>query len=384
MKTILDIDALNRCYACQPFSIATSDNAAHLNGQINTPPASVSRPPLVILYPGSGLHDRHALLGESNTASDYLFHTLAHYFLEAGFAVMRADCRGVGGNHRSAELDRPEYRYNRQQAFHQRFVDTPARLSVTPQTQYEDAAALYRFAAALDTVDTDNILLLGHSEGAVNIGRMLDRYQLSPRGVLLMSPPLTPLRDTMRWQMAERCTQWLNDIPHNGETITLEELKNGFGHSPLSSLYPISTWLPYHGAWTQDDLQQARAQSLAAFEQEADRLATLPDDMPWPNAHAVHASHAWWKQFFAHGAPIVSHFLGYAGPVSCFFGDVDTQLDYRAQLAILQQYRSALPNWTTQVYQGLGHSLGIHGLLGPISDNAAHQLVTAARDMLAV
>ena len=77
MKDYLSIDEFNKLYRTELFSLQTKDSKACLHGQINWPASREKGIPIVLMCPGSGLHNRDYLIGESNTNNDFVFLALA-------------------------------------------------------------------------------------------------------------------------------------------------------------------------------------------------------------------------------------------------------------------------------------------------------------------
>src|SRR5579864_4727988 len=80
------------------FTIRTADGVAELAGQIDFPTADSIALPLLIIVSGSGPQDRDGYFGDSGTEDDLVYRQIARAGVEAGFAVLRWDYRGVKCN----------------------------------------------------------------------------------------------------------------------------------------------------------------------------------------------------------------------------------------------------------------------------------------------
>src|SRR5690606_37202462 len=122
---------------------------------------------------GSGLTDRDGnsplIPGEVNT-----YREIAEYLSSRGIAVLRYDKRGIA---QSALLAQGE---------------TP------PFEQYaEDVTSCVEYLKSVDGVSGDAIFIAGHSEGGV-LALMAAASGTDVAGLILLSTPGYPLRDTLR------------------------------------------------------------------------------------------------------------------------------------------------------------------------------------------
>ena len=368
-------DEDNACDACQSrtelFSIASRDGVTTINGQIDHPDQNVTRD-IVLLVPGSGLFDRHYLLGESETDEDFIFDQLALDTLKLGLSVLRFDSRGISGNRRDPRLKEAGSTISRERLFFEHFVDSNIRQTVTPDTQVDDLFNLYCLCA-----NTYNkIMLIGHSEGTISIGRMIAKYGPTIDNIIFISPALESPRSLFEWQAVDRMVQWIKEINPDSGTIAINDIRRRFGFSKLSSIYTISSVIPYRGAWTSDGLQAMLEKRRADFYSERAWTINNDDSLPWPGpSPTTQASFAWWKQWCLDDRPCILDLNEFSGNVHCVFDDYDTQTDYERQYL---QFRTSkdhvAASLSFSVIPGVGHTLGLHGLLGPMT--------TASRDVI--
>jgi len=365
---------ISECMETEPFEIPTLDARTHLSGQIDFPIGRADRLPLVVMASGTGLFDRHVLFGQTGTARDFLFDDIAQGLLDAGLAVLRYDSRGVRCNLRAPRLAAATSAAEQEA----RCIDNDVRCMVTPATQRDDLIAVRQYAAAHRRVDSAAIILLGHSEGSMNVARAVQAAPGAQNALLLMTPVLESPAATYEWQVVQRIDTWMRRLRPDGAPITTEDVRAGFGNSPLSSLYSLSQFLPYDGPWTNDRLAELLDARSAAYAAEKAAVLAMPDDAPWPTPEPpVHASAAWWKQWFNDETPMATHYRDFSGPIICLFGTIDTQIDAARQQAAISE-AGMDGRFEIHVLTGLGHALGIHGLYGPIAPDGRDALVRAA------
>lgn len=384
MKNYLSIAELNNLYPSTPFSLLTQDKKTHLNGQITWPYNPKDNTTVVLLCPGSGMHNRDYLIGESNTNGDFVFIALAQELLEAGMAVARYDCRGVSGHRRDPLLDKPEFMVKRDLAFLENFIDPEIRNTVTPRSQYDDIYTIYNFLLThTQPARLTNVILLGHSEGGLNISRLVKNYAINPAGIILLAPPVLTLVEGMRWQLYERYIKWIKMIPHSNDIITIDDIKNGYGNSPQAFINDISKVIPYKGFWDDNDLNIALDKGVANFDNQKNAAQSHHDDDPWPApAPFTQTSYLWWKQWFIEDTPPeLFNLKETTCPVSIFLGSTDTQFDNETQYSFLIKNRQLFPNVTATLLTNVGHTLGLHALLGPIADDSMKKIVSTAVEM---
>ena len=380
MKDYLSIDEFNKLYRTELFSLQTKDSKACLHGQINWPASREKGISIVLMCPGSGLHNRDYLIGESNTNNDFVFLALAQELLNSGIAVARYDCRGVSSHRRDALLDEPEFILKKDLVFREHFVDCDIRSTVTPLSQYDDIFTIYEFLIQnSEILDISKVILLGHSEGGLNISRLIANYNVNPHGVILISPPVLSMTDVMRWQLYGRYIKWLKMIPHSNDVITFEDIKNGYGKSPQAFIDNLSKIIPYKGFWNNNDFDNFLKEGIINFEKQKAAALSHRDDEPWPaQAPFTQYAYSWWKQSFADDTtPEFFNLKNTTFPVFVFLGDMDTQLDNEKQYSFYVENRRFFPNVDMSLLAGVGHTLGLHALMGPVTDECMEKIVSS-------
>src|SRR5690606_667486 len=109
-------------------------------------------------------------------------------FVARGLGVVRYDRRGVRhGATTPAER-----------------LDPAVSGSSTVETQRDDLAAVRAWAEDREGFDARCVILLGHSEGVMHIGRLAASGAAPPLMVMGIGVPLRSPTEIVRWQSSER------------------------------------------------------------------------------------------------------------------------------------------------------------------------------------
>jgi len=309
------------------------------------------------------VHDRHVLLGESGSDDDFLFDCFSKDFCGAEIATVRFDSRGVFGNKRDECILSIRDPVERERKFYELCIDQSIRASVTPKTQLNDVFSVYNYCVT--RFNGAIIILVGHSEGCINISRMISEYELRKVRALYLSPSMVSPRDLIEWQRVRRFTQWIRELKPNGGDIHVDDVRREFGFSKLSSICTIESALPHGGVWTSESLEKRFQSKKADFDREVAWISGRDDASPWPGPVTI-ASFSWWKQWHTDTTPVIEHLKSVEGIISCVFGEFDTQIDYDEQIACINSYREMLKvDIFVDVIKDVGHSFGYHGVSGP-------------------
>lgn len=133
------------------------------------PAATSEKFPVVVLLPGTGIHDKDYTSG----AHKY-FLVLADYLTRQGYAVLRKDSRGLGDTSTNQE-------------------------QITLPQLVDDAAAALRMLHKLPQIDTTNIGFLGHSEGGM-VAPALAAKNNSVKFIVLLAAPGILYKDLLNEQ----------------------------------------------------------------------------------------------------------------------------------------------------------------------------------------
>jgi len=359
------------------FSLPTTDGKATLAGQIDFPVDLPGKAPLVMLVPGTGLFDRKALFGWSGTDRDFVFEDLKNDLVAAGLAVLRFDLRGVRCTPRDLQYSDAADQDSRNALFIKTCIDNAVRKTVTPQTQMDDVAVVLAFGLRQPNVDAQSSVILAHSEGALHAAKLLQTAPGLVKGVVIFGPILASPVATVQWQMTDRVDKAMRALKRKPGNLTVDDIRAGYDRSILSGLGPIELFLPPHGAWTEQELDKLQADRIQHYESGKRDVLAYDDDEPFPSpTPVVQASFAWWKMFFADTLPVAERFADFPGPVHCVFGGSDSQTDYQFQRRSLDPLRpEQRARFVIKLFEGYGHTLGEHFLVGPIAPKAKAYLV---------
>lgn len=129
--------------------------------------------PLVVMVHGSGPTDRNSNV---KGMPMNIFKELSNVVAQEGFASIRYDKRGIGGSKGD-------------------FYETGV------QDLIDDALAALEFAKKHPNIDSENVILLGHSEGSILAPYVNEKVPVD--GIILLAGTAEPLADTMTWQREE-------------------------------------------------------------------------------------------------------------------------------------------------------------------------------------
>lgn len=141
-------------------------NGITLKGTL-TIPEGVNKPPVVVMIHGSGNVDRDE---NAKGLQINVFKYLTQFFVSKGFATLRYDKRGVGESGGS-------------------FLEAGFWDLV------EDAAAAVDFVRTQEGINTEQIILLGHSEGAIIAPAV--HKKVKAQGLILLAGISECLKDTL-------------------------------------------------------------------------------------------------------------------------------------------------------------------------------------------
>ncbi|MDR0972365.1 MAG: alpha/beta fold hydrolase [Prevotellaceae bacterium] len=134
-----------------------------------TLPKNVTKPPVVVLVHGSGANDR-----DETVSANKPFRDIAWGLAERGIAVLRYDKR--------------THVY-------------PRSVRDWDEETVDDALAAIRLLSGRTDVDTENIFLIGHSQGAMCAPRIAEKAGDVLAGIVMLASPARPLEDLLLEQV---------------------------------------------------------------------------------------------------------------------------------------------------------------------------------------
>lgn len=147
-----------------------------------TYPKEEGKYPAIILISGTGNHDR-----DSKILHHKPFQVIADYFSRRGIAVLRTDDRGVGGTSRAPKRE------------------------IADLT--DDALCAVEYLRANEHVDSDRIVLVGHSKGGLTALDAAAKSRHISGAVAIAAPVAFSGKELMLEQVRERKLSRANDNP---------------------------------------------------------------------------------------------------------------------------------------------------------------------------
>src|SRR5262249_12593820 len=134
----------------------------------------------LLIVPGGWFMDRDGFTGDSGTVADLMYRRIGERVLNEGFVVGRYDNRGVTGNElTTGHFCRTEEDcWERTEQYLRACIDFDARRTVTPETGLADLAQVYDFVLRCPKVNRSKVVLFAHSEGGLNVARLIDRKRI--------------------------------------------------------------------------------------------------------------------------------------------------------------------------------------------------------------
>lgn len=340
------------------FTVTTADGAP-INGQADLPNARART--AIIFVAGTGMFDRDASFGRSDTPRDLIFADLAQRMNERGLAAVRYDRRGL--RYGATGADR---------------IDAALAAAATNETQRNDLAAVYDWAQARDGLSARCVIFFGHSEGMAHIARLAESGARAPRAVIGMGALLESPASVFHWQRTGRDAHSLRMMDTDGDgSVTNDEVRANFMRTPSGVWENNAPFLHPAGAWDAATLDAfPRMQEEAIYTPERAYILAQAADAPFPNAETPMASYAWIQSFFTDETPIAQRLARWNAPMIFHYGTYDSQTVAARQQAAATPLRRA----RFVVHADRGHSLGDHPLYGPVDEAIANQIADEAAE----
>ena len=312
----------------------------------------------VIMLPGSGPQGPEEMIPGSLTLDGKnapLFVQLASPFIEAGFNVLALGKPGVDF-------------YSEDPA--QKYYNLEMLKNLTWQDLLENAQDGIDFLKKQDSVDIENIYILGHSEGtqlATDLSKLF-----APKGLILLGYSGEDLLTTLSWQLTDR------GIDHFVKT-DVDSDKDGFVTKQEAERWPINfawDWKPGAGQVSVEDI----------------RNASRNDPKIKQTIEATRKSHFCSNGGKCDRGPIYEETAQFGGSIHAFTGELDLQT--RPVEALKLQEACKLKNKTNcyvEIVPNLQHGFSsprgprhhplIDMTLGPIDPSFQKRLLQFAKQL---
>lgn len=339
--------------AARVFTVPSADGTV-VHGQADRP--DLASAGVVVMVAGTGAFDRDVAFSQDRAAQP-VFLDLSERLTARGVAVVRYDKRGVRhGATGAARIDEAEI------------------VTATTDAQRDDLAAVHDWTRAVDGLNARCVVLFGHSEGMVHIGRLAASGAPAPAAVIGMGALLADPVSNFRWNLAERDAWALRAMDADGDgTVTNEEVRAGFATSPAAVNGSIDPYLHPTGRWSAADIEALEAAWAQAYPQMREATLAADDAAPWPSAEAPTGVMQWWKSWYLDTTPVAANLARWAAPITVHLGDRDSQTHAPLQRAAGEAHLGG--RLTFRLHAGVGHTLGAHPTYGPIRDDLAEAMV---------
>lgn len=342
--------------------VDTKDGVTSFGIQIDFPEhCQRDKYPAVVMVGGTGLYYRNVSLGISGTKRDYVFKDLSERVTKNYcVATVRYDYRGV-----SCDLID-------QQTIEQ-CLDEDARKSITAKTLLEDIQLVYDTATNHPRINSNKISMMGHSEGSINIARMVARKSVNPKSLVFFGGVTQSPKSIIRWQFIDRSVDRAFAMDSDSDGILNNyEIMQGYDNSQFANLVPIQTLLSPTGVWNRFGLETSFTYQYSFVVGSA---IIQPDNKPYIQKDIIFSGYGWLKKWFQDGTSVVQNLKNFMGPITYFNGSIDSEAPTRQQMEFLAKnvhMMKTTPEF--KLYEGKGHCLGNHPQYGPMDLSIANEL----------
>ena len=378
LKSMVFLTAFFSC-ATQTFAqtnseeiiVDTKDGVTSFGIQIDLPKnCNQEKYPTVIMIGGTGLYYRNVSLGISGTKRDLVFEDLSNRITDHHcVATARYDYRGV-----SCDLV--------DQIAIEKCLDENVRETLTDKTQLEDIQLVYDTVTSHPRVDSSKITLMGHSEGSINVARLIARKSAKAKSLVFFGGVTESPKSLIRWQFVDRSADraFAMDTDSDG-ILTNYEIIKGYDNSQFADVVPIQTLLSPSGALNRFGLEASFSYQYSFVVATA---LLQPDSKPYVINDLTFSGYGWLKKWFSDDTSVMENLKNYTGPITYFNGSIDSEAPSRKQMDFMAKnvhMMKSTPDF--KLFEGRGHCLGTHPQYGPMDESIAGQLVRRlVRDLI--
>lgn len=352
----------------EEFSLKTFDGLSVINGQIDFPTQCERRSyKTVFIIGGTGLYYRNMYIGLSGTPQDFVAKDLAQILTSNCLAVVRFDYRGVTCDITTKDLIST-------------CLDQEIRRDVDAQTILDDIELVYDYARNHDRIDKNNIVINAFSEGSLNVGRLVKKKKINPKGLVFVGGITESPKSLVRWQFIDRSVDFAFNMDTNGNGILSNyEIIDAYPNSFFEKNdVPLLSLMSPTGVWDRYTLNQYFSGQYATI---VNSVLIAPAHLPYRHKQLIYSNMGWWKTWFTDREPVISKLAKYRGPITYFNGTLDIQAPGRRQLSFLKNYTGTLvrrPRFN--VIEGKGHLLSDHPEFGPIDPAQKAKVIRAIKN----
>lgn len=350
------------------FKLKSKDGLTQISGQIDKPDCEGEAFPAVMIVGGTGLFYRNGFFGRSGTDRDFLFSDLAKRLNSSCLAVIRFDYRGISCDLKGKDSI-------------QKCVDQKLRALVTDETTLDDIQTVYDHGIQQAFVDSKKIVLMGHSEGSLNISRLVARDSVHPAAIMFFGGLTESAYGILHWQIALRPVEWAFEMDTNKDAwLSADEIKKGYKNSKLNDVFPKEDFLNDSNGWSKQSLTEAFEIKYNEYKK---MFLAIADKDPYMTSGIVYSSMKWWKRWFVDDVSVLENLKNFTGPIEYHNGDIDSQTPALRELEFLQSsniHMQSRPKFI--LHPGKGHGLSSDTLYGPIDESIADEMVRSVTQWL--
>lgn len=358
----------------RPFTVPSTADGFPLHGQTDLPNGSPRA--VVVFFPGGGNYSRDLQFAVPGRQKSLVFRELAQRLNMAGIAALRYDERGISCVGKTPP-DGPDDRCH----------DPSVLQQMNWDTLFGDADAIYRQAAT--GPGRHCVIVLGHSEGLLNLARLIDGNRAKPAGIIGVGGVLESPAGAIWWQFVESLplSVGMSDLDGNGR-VTEQEFKVNLERTPIRWAWNQIPWPPGF-SWPATgialtDIPKLRSGTLKVYwQQRMETISKPPTELlTRTDAGKVvpRGSAAWLQRYFLDWRPVATLLSRYDGPIHLFYGTRDAATEPTRQLTAARQFLGDAELFAT-VTPDVGHTLGAHPLYGPMREDQQQAIVAAAEQI---
>lgn len=366
---------INLCFltsvnAFVDFSIKTQDQKFFLTGQFDYPQISLcGMGPYksVIFVSGTGWADRDGLSGRSGSKADYVYKYTSDYLNNNCYATVRWDYRGVSCAPTKADDVG-------------RCINQDVRKEMDHQSMLEDIESIYNQTKNNVLIKNDEIRIVGHSEGSLNVSILVERQKIDPKGLLFIGGLTESPQSIFRWQTVERMVEYLFDLDLDGDDkVSNKEIETNFKKSKLVIFGKPDFFYAEKGYWTKSEYYQ---KMIEEYNLNRDSTNALNDEDPFYLSGIILAKNKYWKIWLNDSTSVLDRLVGYLGKIIYINGDIDSQTPGVREKYFLDNFNKKMKSKPIfKLINNKGHCLGAHPIGAPIDDDMVLEIFKSLEEL---
>lgn len=363
----------------EQFSLATNDGLAHVHGVLTLPKNMPGSLPIPVILVGGTVSSRdgaaYALQSKADYRDKFWYKTLSQVLVNAGFATVRYDERGIGSGLECDRILGVQAGPDMYIESGGRCYDAQAAATTTFATKRQDIASVMTMVGTDKRLDGRRSIIIAHSEGGVHLAALLGQALIHPAGIVLIGVPVESLDSVHRWQHIDRQWDWMARlVDQNGGSISNAAAEKYYQESPAAYDRPI---VATEGSWSRKNLPELRNRLVqirdndvaAAFAAPAGGLATGTMDNAIEGV--VVGASEYYQLLVTDNVSAIGALTGYSGAITFIYGGRDTSVPSRRQVNLIRQSATLNSHAKVVFLEEVDHNLaGADGHVVPAGINA--------------